>query len=368
MELIALLAALLLERFCRRRPDQWLNRVGRRLVDLTWRDTQTGRVAPLVLAGAGLLAGSVLVVLVLQFAAARVAAPALFALHLAILWLTVRFHSTTRPLRAILLALEAEDSERAEGLLREWRARGSGASEARGAAGIEIARGRVGLCRGAIMKALADLYREFFGPVLAYLLLPGAIGPVAWWVLDGLAQRWIELDAMQGDTDVDAASSPGPVLADGEAAASASVRDMRAGRAPGPHGLMALRVRRIIDWIPLRVMAAGCAIAGNFEDTIYCWRAAIAARAGGDRHRMLAAFGSGALGTDLYDRAPPGGHAEQGADASSVVEIGATPPDSAAVRSTVGLMWRAVTLLLGLFVLVALSSWLGAINLDRTVP
>ena len=66
------------------------------------------------------------------------------------------------------------------------------------------------------------------------------------------------------------------------------------GRAPGLHGLMALRVRRIIDWIPLRVMAAGCAIAGNFEDTIYCWRAAIAAGAGGDRHRMLAAFGSGA--------------------------------------------------------------------------
>jgi cobalamin biosynthesis protein CobD/CbiB len=102
--------------------------------------------------------------------------------------------------------------------------------------------------------------------------------------------------------------------------------------------------------------AASFAIAGDFEDATYCWRSAIAAGAGRDSRAMLVAVGSGALGLDLAD--PVRDRAWTVAGATPFDWHGAEP-DVPGVRSAIGLIWRAATLLFGLFALVSLSGWLG---------
>jgi adenosylcobinamide-phosphate synthase len=109
----------------------------------------------------------------------------------------------------------------------------------------------------------------------------------------------------------------------------------------------------IIDWLPVRLSAAGFAVVGDFEDAVFCWRTQASgwpdASAG-----ILIASGAGAIGVRL------GQPVREGLDLGDRPELGlGEEADADYMQSTIGLVWR--TLLLGLMVLalVWVSSWVG---------
>ena len=91
------------------------------------------------------------------------------------------------------------------------------------------------VCRQAIAHALVAAHRHVFGPLFWYILLPGAVGPVLYRFAEMLARRW------------------GAAVAEG------------AARVEEPYGCFASRAYRAIDWLPVRLSAAGFAIVGNFD-------------------------------------------------------------------------------------------------------
>ena len=62
----------------------------------------------------------------------------------------------------------------------------------------------------------------------------------------------------------------------------------------------AAKAFEIIDWLPARATALSFAIAGNFEDAVYCWRAQAASWVDQNQGIILAS-GAGALGVCLGD-------------------------------------------------------------------
>lgn len=327
MGLIALAVALLIEQLRPLAPDSRPHRFAREAVDLARRHSSTERSFDATLGWFAVVVGSIVLVMLLQWIAEAIGSLASFLLHVVILYLSIGFRQFGHHLREILAALDRDELARADSLLGTWVAASQCEPRVRGATpdGVDgPPPGRIRLCRAAITHALVSAHREFFGPVLAYLLLPGAIGPVAYRMVDLMARRW----AATGMDDA--------------------------------HARVAARGLRIVDWIPLRVTAAGFAIAGDFEDSTYCWRAAIAAGAGHDQRAMLVAVGSGSLGLDLVDPERDRHWAGPRADGlGPAFDWRGAAPDVGGIRSTIGLIWRAATLVVGIFVLVALSSWLG---------
>jgi adenosylcobinamide-phosphate synthase len=155
------------------------------------------------------------------------------------------------------------------------------------------------------------------GPLFCYIVIPGAIGPVVYRVAEFLARRW-------------------------------------ASRPATRWGDFAERAFAAIDWLPVRLSAAGFAIVGNFEDAVYCWRGSSASGAGDSRSLLLAA-GGGALRLRVADPALEGRWAagERGFDYPGAA------PQPASLRAAAGLVWRSLVLWLGLFALITVSAWMG---------
>ena len=122
----------------------------------------------------------------------------------------------------------------------------------------------------------------------------------------------------------------------------------------GQFGTFAQQSFAIIDWLPLRVTAAGFAIVGNFEDAIYCWRTQAEQWPDGALGIVLAS-GAGALGIRLGLPV-----VESGALAERA-EIGVgDEADVDFMQSAVGLVWRALVLWLLLLFLLGLASLVGS--------
>ena len=122
-----------------------------------------------------------------------------------------------------------------------------------------------------------------------------------------------------------------------------------------PYGRMAELAYRVLDWLPVRLSAAGFAIVGNFEDAIYCWRGAVSAGTGSEQRALLLATGGGALGlriaeAELEARWASG---EQGFEWQGV------SPDASGLRSAVGLIWRSLVLWLVLLFIVSIAKVVG---------
>ena len=108
---------------------------------------------------------------------------------------------------------------------------------------------------------------------------------------------------------------------------------------------------------------------GNFEDAVYCWRAASAVRGGDEQRRLLLMTGGGALGLRIADARVEaevrGDAAALDADPSlsggapSGFDWTGSPPDTTGLRSAVGLVWRSVVLWIGLFAMLTIANWLG---------
>lgn len=108
-----------------------------------------------------------------------------------------------------------------------------------------------------------------------------------------------------------------------------------------------------LDWLPARFTAISFAIVGDFEDALYCWRTQAVAWKNEAVGIMLAS-GAGALGVRLGEPLPFKGILEYRP------ELGLGDiADADYLMSTVGLIWRALVLMLALMLLLTFAHWLG---------
>jgi adenosylcobinamide-phosphate synthase len=310
MGFIALVFALLIEQGRPLPPGNRVHRLFIALADMVRRGTdagerQHGLIGWLLVAG-GVCGGA----LALHWASAWLHPIAGFCVHVAVLYLTVGFRQFSHPFTEVQLALAAGDLPAARRTLAAW-------VRPEGEPGQFAEASQAEICRGAIAHALVESHRHVFGPLLWYVLLPGVVGPALYRIAELLGRRW---------------------GADGE-----------------PYGVWARRAFGWIDWIPLRLSAAGFAVVGNFEDAVYAWRGGAAAGRDDDGRSLLLAAGGGALGLRLAD---PALEASWAAQSGGEEPLGVEPGPEG-LRSAVGLVWRSVVLWIALFAMLSAASWLG---------
>jgi cobalamin biosynthesis protein CobD/CbiB len=235
------------------------------------------------------LMGAVLVPVALATAlAASLHAVVLWALEVAFLYFTLRFFSTTSGLAGIERALREGDTRAAASLVGTWRAEPVETDDP-----AEIA--RLGTEQG-----LREGHQGTFAPLFWYLVLPGPLGLVLYPLALRAARSW-------------------------EHVADPEDRDF---------GWFAAQAFRAIDWIPQRVSAFVFAVAGNFEDALYCWRSQAAQWLRPEEGIVLAS-GAGALGVRL-----------------GALGIGEAAREEA-LASLEGLLWRVLVVWLIVFLLAA---------------
>ncbi|WP_230369368.1 CobD/CbiB family protein [Paludibacterium denitrificans] len=166
--------------------------------------------------------------------------------------------------------------------------------------------------RLAIEQGVIDSYRHVFGTMFWFALLPGPSGALLYRLSSILNQKWGSRDAAED----------------------------RFGR-------FAASVAAWLDWLPVRLTAAGFAIMGDFEDAVYCWRSQAKTR-GNYANGILLASAAGALGVKLGDPL------RQDYSVEFRPELGlGDDADPNFLRSAVGLIWRSA--LLWLFVILLVS-------------
>lgn len=228
-----------------------------------------------------------------------------------VLYLTLGFRQFSHYFTDIHRALRNGDLEKARSLLSGWR----------GMPCHELSAGEV--ARVAIEEALLASHRHVFGVmfwfVITMLLGLGPAGAVLYRLALFLRARW----GNRNDAGF------------------------------GEFGTFAQRAYRWMEWLPLRLTAATFAIAGDFEDTVYCWRTQ-AQNWPDPEAGIVLASGAGALGVRLGQPIPQGGlpldrpELGMGEDA-----------DADLMQSTAGLVWRALVFWMILLLLLGLAALAG---------
>jgi adenosylcobinamide-phosphate synthase len=345
MGLFALMWALLAQRFLPRPHDEelrarlyhWIDRLGKATDAGTRRD--------------GVLAWSLVVVpvvgsfLLLNWIVGLQGLLITVLFHVLVLYFTVDVRAFSTPLGAIQVALAAGDLTDARNRVERW-------IQQRDPQFCAHDRSAAELYRVAIAEALETAHRHIFAPLFWYVVLPGVIGPILYRLVQLLADRW-------------------PPLSDAQemAGLGESVRsvDLQAGRSAA-FAAWGARAYEWLDAIPVRLTAAAFAVVGNFEDAVYCWRAALSIKGPGVQRRVLHMAGGGALGVRLtepalealIERSLGGGREapEREAERGVVFDWQGTEADGPGLRSALGLLWRAVVLWVGVFaMLTAVSGW-----------
>ena len=246
-------------------------------------DRNSGILAWVALAGAVLVPVGLLTAL-----AAAIHPVVLWVLEAVFLYGTLRFFSTTGNLGAIERALRSGDNASAASGLGLWRAQPLESDDP------------VAIARMAAEHGLREAHQGTFAPLFWYLVLPGPLGLVLYPLALRAALSWEHL-------------------------VEAGERDF---------GWFAARAFHVIDWVPQRVSAFIFAVAGNFEDAMYCWRsqAALWSR---PEEGIVVASGAGAIGVRLGE-----------------VGSGEAPREDA-LASLEGMLWRVLVVWLIVFLLAA---------------
>lgn len=318
MKLIAILAALGLEQW---RAFDWragVERAFRRYAHTVELHLNGGTRGQGALALIAVVVPPALVVAIAARLLASVHPLVALAFDIAVLYLLMGFRHFSHALSLIIGALKDGDIPAARRALAGWR----GASST-DLSGHDVA-------RLAVERGLLDAYRQVFGVVFWFVVLPGPVGAVVYRLATLLASEW-------------RASQPGEDT--GPLARSLDV-----------FGYPARRVLWLLDWLPSRLTGLAFAAVGDFEDAIYCWRTQ--ARhwpdtQGGSAAGIVLATGAGALGVRLGGPLPGvSGEPELRPD----LGVGdAVEPE--VLPSAVGLVWRALVLWLLLVLLLLLANW-----------
>jgi adenosylcobinamide-phosphate synthase len=227
--------------------------------------------------------------------------------NVAVLYLTMGFRQFSHAFTEIVEALRVGDLDRARALLTDWR--GESAVEYNG---TEIA-------KVAIEEGLINSHRHVFGVIFWFLILPGPSGAVLYRLSGILEQKW----------------------------GSRSQEDY------GDFGKFAQKVFHGIDWIPARLTAMSFAIAGDFEDAVYCWRSQATTWMDSEQGVVLAS-GAGALGVRLGETLHHHG------TVSFRPELGlGDDADVNTMTSAAGMIWRALVLWMFIIALVTVARWVG---------
>jgi cobalamin biosynthesis protein CobD/CbiB len=249
----------------------------------------------------------VLVSLVIHYFLLDVSIAAAWAWNVAVLYLTMGFRQFSHASTEITEALRVGDLDRARVLLSDWR--GESAAEYNG---TEIA-------KVAIEEGLINSHRHVFGVIFWFLVLPGPSGAVLYRLSGILEQKW----------------------------GSRSQEDY------GDFGKFAQKVFHGIDWIPARLTAMSFAIAGDFEDAVYCWRSQATTWMDSEQGVVLAS-GAGALGVRLGETL----HYRGTVRFRPELGLG-DDADVNTMTSAAGMIWRALVLWMFIIALVTVARWVG---------
>ena len=122
----------------------------------------------------------------------------------------------------------------------------------------------------------------------------------------------------------------------------------------GAFGEFARDAFHYINWIPARLTALTYAIAGDFEDAMYCWRTQAAAWPDREAGVVLAA-GAGATGVQLGMPLSVDGELRDRPE----LGLNQTPePDH--IDSAVSMVWRGLTIWLVIGILLVIAGWAAA--------
>jgi len=317
MTLLPILLVLLIEQF---RPLRMDNPIYRAVMVLAARVEHSfnagaadhGRMAWLVMVS--LL---VLPVLLAYWLLATLGPFAQLAWSIFIVYLTLGFRHYSHYFTSIQVALTSGDLVEARRLLQEWTEQEVSECDA-----SEIA-------RLAVENALITTHRHVFG-VFFWLLMPiGPAGAVLYRLSEYMALTWNRAEHAEHER----------------------------------FGAFAKRAFYVIDWIPARLTAVAFAIVGNFEDSVYAWRH-FARRWTDEASGIILSAGGGAMGVRLgtpAEYAPSLPTLDPDAlQANNDIDIlPGDEPSLRSLRSTVGLIWRALLLWILLLLMVSVAHWLG---------
>ncbi len=305
MKSLALLAALLLEQVRPLRRENPVFAAFERYAALLQRELDAGQFYHGVLAWMLAVLPVALVTVIVYHVLDAVSPLLAWAWNLSILYLTMGFRQFSHYFREIARALRDGDVVTAREYLGRWR----------GVSAAELTASEV--ARVAIELALIGSHRHVFGPVAGFIVL-GPAGAIVYRLSAMLADAW-----------------------------------GREHTESGEFGLFARRFFFWYDWAPARATAASFAVVGNFEDAIYCWRTQAPSWTP-DAQSILLASGGGALGVRLGDALQHAGGVEYRPELGMGDEA-----DVDYMHSAIGLIWRALVLVMFLVFVVTVAHSLG---------
>ena len=225
------------------------------------------------------------------------------AFNVLVLYLTMGFRRVGHYFTDIHWALKNGDLDKARAILGQWR----GASCER----LSVEE----VVRLTIEEALVASYQHVFAVVFWFVVLPGPSGAILYRLSSFLHRRW----AGEGDPELAA------------------------------FGSFAAQVFRFLDWAPARLTGIAFAVVGDFEDAAYCWRTQ-AAKWPDPSLGIVLASGAVAMGVRLgmpfLSNLSPVDRPEVGlGDAADVGFL----------DSTIGLVWRALVVILFILLLLAIA-------------
>jgi adenosylcobinamide-phosphate synthase len=304
MTFFAILAAILLEHF-HPLPQPWSPKLARPLQYLA-HHLNAGAHQHGIFAWVLAVLPVLLVTGAIYFALSAVSLWLAWLWNIAVLYLSIRFKSCTLAAESVNQALAENDMARAQNLYTAWR--GGDPSPA-------VADD---LLRASIEGLFSDALRHLLGVIFWFVLLAplGPVGAVLYRLTDSIAGQW-KTEAL------------------------------------GEFAHFAQRMMHILDWLPTRITALSFAVAGDFEDAVYCWRSQAADWADHNQGILLASA-AGALGVKLGMPL----NLSRGEVWRPELGLG-DDADSSYLNSAISLNWRVLTIWLLLLLLMALAKQAG---------
>jgi adenosylcobinamide-phosphate synthase len=303
MSLISLIIALLLEQWRPLADRKYLVSAAARFADFLLHHFNAGERAHGMIAWTLGVVPAMLLAIGAYYLLYYLSPPLALAFNVLTLYLTMGFRHVGHYFTDIHWALKSGDLDKARAILGQWR----GASCERLSA-EEVA-------RLTIEEALVASYQHVFAVVFWFVVLPGPSGAILYRLSSYLHRRWAD----SGDAELAA------------------------------FGSFAAQVFRLLDWAPARLTGIAFAVVGDFEDAAYCWRTQ-ASKWPNPSLGVVLASGAGAMGVRLgmpfLSELSPVDRPELGLGDEADVGF---------LDSTIGLVWRALVVILFILLLLAIA-------------